>query len=184
MQEPLNRPSLLANLDTVLKHLRKAAPAMAAGQMGLFDAAGVEEPAPAYVRLPDWDLHTKLWHEREVLGTFVSGHPVNSYRKAFEGKTTHVCRDRYTIETTMPERCVVAGLIRRIDVRPRIAFLTLDDPTGTLELIAFPDEIERYAHCLHANMVIAAKLKVRRDGDRTGLQLLAAHKLGYFRARA
>lgn len=186
MHEPLNRPSLLASLDPVLKHLRKLAPSVAAGQIGLFDATPglVQDLDPGYVRVEDWDLHTKLWHERKVLGSFVSGHPVNSYRGKFAGKTTHVCRDRHTIETEMPERCVVAALIRRVEVKPRIAFITLEDPTGALDLIAFNDEVERYAHCLHKDMVIAASLRVRRDGDRVGLQLLAAHKLGYFRARA
>lgn len=182
---PLNRPSLLANLDSVLAHLRKTAPARAAGQGGLFDAVPEQAPlAMVYTRVDDWHQDTKLWHERRVLGAFVSGHPVVS-RRAKLKRFTHLCRDRYRIETTTSawDRVVVVGLIRRFEPKGRIGFITIEDETGALDLIVFSDEMAQYAHALVENMIVAVRLKVRHDNDRMGLQLLECARLDQFRDR-
>lgn len=181
----LNRPSLLANLDRVLAYLRRNSGAMRAGQTGLFDSQPELLDPIAYDLVADWDEDTRLWHEREVLGAFVSGHPVPARRARQETRFTHRCRDRHAIETRCGpmDRIVVAGLVRRYERRARIAFIDIEDETGALSLISFNDENERFAHCLMANAILAVQIKVRHEMDRTSLQLTNCYRLGHFRPK-
>jgi DNA polymerase-3 subunit alpha len=173
----MNRPSLLASIPIVLKHLSDGR--KHAGQVGLFAAPTVEDLPLA--DLPDWPDDTRLWHERRVLGAFVSGHPVIPRREARADSFTHRCRDSFDMERSVGARIVVAGLVRRYEQRPRIAFLTLEDETGAFDCIAFSDEFERFAHCLMVNAILAVQLKPRFDNDRRSLQLVNAFRLGHLR---
>lgn len=179
MPSTLNRPSLLANLPRVLAHLSKQRPHAAAGQTSLFGDVGAAEAPFEYVELPDYSTHEKLWHERRVLGAFVSGHPLESFQGKL-GACTHKCRESYDMLQSGGARIVVAGLIRQYTRAPRIGFITLEDETGVLEAVIFNDEAERFAAHLADDMIVALKLKPRFDNDRSSLQVLQVHRFGRF----
>lgn len=172
---------MLANLPAILKHLSKEHKAAAAGQGGLFEAPALEQLK--LVELPDWSEHERLWHERKALGGFVSGHPLNRYRDKVAGRVTHRCHEHADIMASgSGVRLVVAGLVHDFRRFPRISYMTLGDGTGTLEIIAFNDEADRFAHCLMRDAIIACKVKARHDANRSSLQLVDAFRLGHFRA--
>lgn len=162
---------MLASLDAILTHLKKQEKKGGANQGQLFGSLPTGDIK--YTRVPDWNEATKLWHERRVLGTFVTGHPVLLCRSRWEGvnqktklpRTTHTCSQHHEIGLASHGRVVVAGLIERIDIRGRVFFMDMTDHTGRIEVMGFGDDMERLAFCLRLNNVIAARLQVHY-GDR------------------
>lgn len=174
----MNRASLFASVPLVLNHLKK----QRADQGNLFGAPTVEELA--LPELPEWSEDERLWRERKALGAFLTGHPVIPRREKRPGAYSHRCRESHDMLRSGGARIVVAGLVRRYDRWARIAFLTLEDETGALDVIAFNDEADRFASMLMVGAILAVKLKPRFDNDRSSLQLIDAHRLGHFRAPA
>lgn len=180
----MNRPTILANLDRVLAHVKRTNPGRAAGQLGLFDTEAAALPPLEFAAKPDFSDDERLWFERKATGAFLSGHPVLARRAKAPARYTHRCRDRLAIEAIegRTARIVVAGLVRRFESIGRIAFLTLEDETGPLDVLVFGDEAERFAFCLKVNAIIAVKLNVKHDPNRgPGLVLEQAAILGWLR---
>jgi DNA polymerase III alpha subunit len=172
--EPLNRPSMLANLDWVLKHLAKQRDKGGDKQGSLFSSD--DTPSISYVRLPDWGLATKLWYERKALGTFVSSHPVELCRPKWEGKTTHGCGDHGGI-CDAEGRIVVAGLIEKFVVRPKVFFLELTDLTGRIEVMGFNDDLEKIRHVIALDSVVAVKIEPYYRDFTPSFRVKDAHRL-------
>lgn len=175
----MNRPSLIANLDAVLRHVRKKEKA-GAGQGSLFGDSDLAPPT--YAEFPDWDQATKLYYERKALGTFISGHPIDICRAKWEGKPTHNCSQQYDMLLSGGNtRIVVVGLLERVDERGRVVLMELSDHVGRCEIMTFRDEFERFEFALQKNNVIAAKLQPRyRAGNQGSLMLANAAKLYSF----
>lgn len=172
---------MIANIPAILKHVSKEAKAAAAGQQGLFGAPVQDDLK--LVELPEWSDHERLWRERKVLGTFLSGHPLDRYREKLKGKVTHQCREEHDLMRSGGNvRLVVAGIVHDYRRFPRIAYLTLEDGTGLLEMIVFNDEADRFAHCLMKDALVAVKVRPRHDATRSSLQLVEAFRVGHFRA--
>ncbi|HCS35898.1 MAG TPA: DNA polymerase III subunit alpha [Sphaerochaeta sp.] len=139
-----NRPTLMANVEAAVKYAQKKRENEAFGQASLFDAE--EEAAMETFEmelLPDSTLLEKLEIEKDLLGFYVSGHPMDMYRD--------VWKRTVTIDLGQPERlptgravnlvAMVTGL-REITTKggagDRMAFLQLSDFNGTIEAVAFP----------------------------------------------
>lgn len=178
----MNRASMIANLPAILKHVKKDHLAEAGGQAGLFGDAVTEDLN--LIELPEWDEDTKLYNERKALGCFLTGHPILKARAKYERSITHTCRERDDmLRSDSRSRIVVAGMIVRYEIAGRIAFLEVQDQTGTLDTILFSEEQQRFAHCLMVNSLVALKLKPRHSETRSSLQLIEAHRLGHWRPK-
>ena len=78
------RAQLMAVLDKAMDHAQKSQRDAESGQHGLFGVFQQEDDQPAEDRLPDtpdWDEHTRLANEKEILGFFITGHPLEKYRE-------------------------------------------------------------------------------------------------------
>lgn len=172
---------MLANLPKILSCVKKEKTKEAAGMMGLFGDPEVEDLN--LIELPDWDVDTKLYYERQALGAFLTGHPMDRVADKVErAKVTHSLRDfDAMMECHNRDRVVVAGLVEKVEPRGRITLLELSDRAGRVELIMFSDEAQRLAHCVMRNAMIVAKLRPRHNGDRRSLQVLDAYRIGHFR---
>jgi DNA polymerase-3 subunit alpha len=139
-----NRPTLMANMESALKYAQKRKESEAFGQASLFDAE--EEAAMETFEmeiLPDSTLLEKLEIEKDLLGFYVSGHPMDMYKD--------VWKRSITVDLGQPERlplgrpvnlvAMVTGL-REITTKggagDRMAFLQLSDFNGAVEAVAFP----------------------------------------------
>lgn len=128
------------------------------GQMSLFDMVSEEEKSEYEVSLPDIAEYTKeeiLNFEKEVLGVYVSGHPLDEYsamwKKCISALTTDFEIDEENGETKVKEgsRQTVGGMIMNKTVKMTktgqpMAFLTLEDLVGTVEVIVFPRDYASY----------------------------------------
>lgn len=127
------------------------------GQMSLFDFAEPEEQEELSISMPDigeFEKETLLAFEKEVLGVYISGHPLEEYAGLLEKNITRTTADFLPLEgEEMPkvkdqEKAVIGGMIIGKTVKTTrtnnlMAFLTLEDLYGTVEVIVFPKDYEK-----------------------------------------
>ncbi len=151
------------------------------GQISLFDLAPEEEKERYEIRLPDVDEYKKtdlLAMEKEVLGIYLSGHPLEEYearwRKNITNVTTDFVRDEETGEARVAEGAsvMIGGMIAGKTVKytknnKTMAFLTIEDLYGTVKIIVFPRDYERYSRLLKddANVFIRGRVSLEDEKD-------------------
>ena len=149
------------------------------GQMSLFDFASPEEQKELGVKMPDVGEYEKeeiLGFEKEVLGVYISGHPLEEYVATLEKNITRTTADFEVVDgETEPkvkdqERAVIGGMITGRTVKATrtnnmMAFLTVEDLYGTVEVIVFPRDYEKYRTLLEedAKVFIQGRVTVEED---------------------
>lgn len=168
------RNHLLFNLEKLLEIARENQKNKSNGQMGLFVSA--KTPMGINVKLEPTEpvrLLEKLTWEKELLGLYVSSHPLNGFRKLFETKTTAIS----SIDKTMVNKKVVlGGLISSVkkiiakNGKPML-FMKLEDLTAKTEVVVFPNLLERKPDSLKENKIVFI---AGRINDRNGeLKIIA-----------
>ncbi len=135
-----HRASLMATLNTALQAAGQHSKDVEAGQSDLFGGGEVRTSAHEYVDVPEWGEDQRLEGEKETLGLYLTGHPIAKY----EQELGHITGSTIAELNSSKEYAVVAGLIVAIRTMQtkrgdRMAFITLDDRTGRLELAVFAD---------------------------------------------
>jgi DNA polymerase-3 subunit alpha len=144
-----------------------------AGQIDLF-AMGktIVEDTDALPDLEEYDLKDILYHEKEVLGIYLSGHPLDKVSNLLSKYTTHRMVDlQLTEETSFEEnqKVIVGGLVAHKKVtftrnNHKMAFVTLEDTTGTVECIVFPNLYEKFAGVEETHtFVMKGRLSIKED---------------------
>src|ERR1700761_1567625 len=182
------RAALCAALDKAMERAQKTQRDEAAGQHGLFgifdadihpSTASSEDSLP---KVAEWDEHTRLQNEKEVLGFFVSGHPMDKYREKLRNMKVV---DTVTACEMKPEPQVfrrgrseepqneisIAGVITGLKVAKSkrsgemYAQASLEDTTGKIELIAFPASYEKLAEKLKIEVPVLVRGVLRGEED-------------------
>ena len=129
-----------------------------AGQMSLFDLVSDEDKKDFEIRMPnvgEYDKEMVLAFEKEVLGIYLSGHPLEGYRgimdKMISAKTTDFQPDE---ESGIPkvydgQKVIIGGMITERTIKYTrnnkvMAFLTVEDLVGTVEVVVFPRDYEKW----------------------------------------
>ncbi|MCC8101667.1 MAG: DNA polymerase III subunit alpha [Clostridiales bacterium] len=150
------------------------------GQMSLFDLLGEEDKKELEIRLPEvgeFDKEQLLAFEKEVLGIYVSGHPLDRYEEKWRAAITNVTTDFQLDEETNQSvvqdnsRAVIGGMISNKTVKytktnQTMAFLTLEDLVGTVEVVVFPRDYEAYNQYLTPDNKIFVRGRVSCEDDR------------------
>ena len=162
------RPALLQALDRILSVSSSHFRALQAGQMSLFGAvSGIREE----ISLPSGvavDRRQQLEWERELIGLYVSDHPLNPYLNALKHKITHLSGE---LGSARPgERVVVAGLIT--GSRPHqtksgkwMGFVTLEDVQGKIDLVFFARAWQEYGKQMRPDVVICAEGRLDAESN-------------------
>jgi DNA polymerase III subunit alpha len=138
----LTRAHLLGGLDAALESGQRQQRDRDEGQVSLFDlGGGPSAPAAATPTLPEWDTDQRLAYEKEVLGFYISGHPLARYRPLIEPLGITPTGDLTT--RSVGARVALVGQVGAIKEIPtksgdRMAFVTLEDMDGSVELTVFP----------------------------------------------
>ncbi len=165
------RKSLLEVLDRAIEHAQKKHKDRLSGQKDLFGAlAGSEPEAP--IEVPDrgeWSDREKWAFEKEVLGFYLSGHPLEKYQAELKG----FCR--YSAAEVDPDLAGqdvslggVVSSFRRLQTKKgdTMAVFQLEDMTGTIEVLMWPTIFERFKHFLESDSPIC--VRGRCDVDARG----------------
>ncbi len=167
-----DRGQLLFNIDTITGYAAKAQKNALSGQIDIFGSLGVEDKVPAlHLDIPSETLQTrdKLVWEKELLGLYLSEHPLDAYDQ-FLMDHSYALGD---LTTGMEAKTVTVGGIitamRRIMTKKNdsMAFVTIEDKTGSVELIVFPKAFEATTELWAVDQIILAKGKVSTK-DREG----------------
>ena len=136
-------------LDSAIKHNKDSM----TGQMSLFDFAAEEDKKAFEIRIPDVAEYTKeelLGYEKEILGVYVSGHPLDEYTGMVNKYITNVSSD-FEVDDELGETkardgaiATIGGLITEKTIKTTkkgqlMAFLTVEDVVGTVEVVVFPN---------------------------------------------
>jgi len=143
----------------------------AAGQISFFDlgaeAFAAQDPLPDVPELP---TETLLAMEREVLGLYLSGHPLDRYREKLSRLASHACAALPGLKDG--SRVATGGLVvscKRTATRngEPMAFVQLEDHSGSVETVVFPRAYEKYRDCLDKDAVVVVKgtLQVSEGDD-------------------
>ena len=153
------RATLQENLEAAVEFIGRKKEQEKYGQTSLFDAQPQEELA-AFEPVPaeeEWPLAQRLQIEKQLLGFYVSGHPLDSYRKLWE-KAVHIDLskpDRFVHDNKYSLLGIVVS-VRSIQTkrgRP-MAFLQIEDYNGLIELIIFSDLWEQYREKLEVDSIM------------------------------
>ena len=164
----------------IVDHVNQEKKYAMTGQMTLFDMVGEEEKEQFEIKLPDVGEYSKenlLAFEKEVLGVYLSGHPLQEYedkwRKSISATTLDFQPDEETGRAKVRDgtREIVGGMItaktiKHTKTNQMMAFLSLEDLVGTVEVIVFPRDYEKNREYLEIDKKIFVKGRVSEEEER------------------
>ena len=174
-----NRQQMLLVYNTLIDNLNQEKKNSLAGQMSLFDLVSEEEKKAYEVRFPnveEYSKEIKLGFEKEVLGIYLSGHPLEEYEEKWRKNISAVAADFMLDEETNAvkikdnQSVVIGGIITEKTIKytkqnKAMAFITIEDLFGTVEVIIFPRDYEKYSRYLNEDekVFIAGHANVEED---------------------
>jgi DNA polymerase-3 subunit alpha len=180
------RAQVTATLDKAMERAQKSQRDEAAGQHGLFgifdsaDAPTASNNEESLASVAEWDEHTRLQNEKEVLGFFVSGHPLDKYREKLRNlkviDTVTACEMKPEPQTFRrgqePQSEIsIAGVITGLKVAKSkrsgemYAQATLEDTVGKIELIAFSQSYLKLSEKLKIDVPVVVRGVLRGEED-------------------
>jgi DNA polymerase-3 subunit alpha len=167
-----NRAQIMAVLDKAMERAQKTQRDAEMGQHGLFGVFQEEESNGSGEKLPnvpEWDEHQRLANEKEVLGFFITGHPLEKYTDKLANFPKYKSVENISQMTTGTGRDEVidtAGVISNVRVLKSrkgdlYAQAVLEDMTGTIEAVVFPDSYKKLQTILKQEIPMLVKAGVR-----------------------
>ena len=152
------------------------------GQMSLFELAAPEEKEEFEIRLPEVAEYEKselLAFEKETLGIYLSGHPLDEYQEMLRKNVTRVSSDFLAEEEEEEseakvedgEEAIIGGIITAVTRKTTrsntmMAFVTVEDVLGTVEVIVFPRDYEKYKQELYEDNKVLIRGRVAMEEER------------------
>ena len=170
-----HRSELLAVYDTMMDSVASSRKKNLDGQIGLFglleDEESVKIPIP---KLPELNRADLMLMEKETTGIYLSGHPMDDYRGYL--RNTHVVPIGALMEEESPytddQIISVAGIVQGVKMKTTrnnsmMAYVTVEDDTASIEMLAFSNVITQYGSYLRENepVVITGRLSLRDDKE-------------------
>ena len=166
----------------IMDHIQQDKKNNMAGQISLFDIVSEEEKEDYEVKLPDvgeYSKEMKLAFEKEVLGIYVSGHPLEEYQDLWRKNITNTTADfalDEELNTTIVrdgKPATIGGMITEKKIKYTknekvMAFLQVEDLVGSVEVIVFPRDYEKYGSFLSEDNKVFIKGRVSVEEDRDG----------------
>jgi DNA polymerase-3 subunit alpha len=165
------RAQLMSVLDKAMEQGQKTQRDAESGQHGLFGIFQQEEVAEQNDKLPnvpDWDEHQRLSAEKEILGFFISGHPLEKYKDKLQDLQALSIEElgAMTKSTGKDETIVTAGIISNLRVLKSkkgdfYAQANLEDMSGSIDMIVFPEAYKRLGEKVKLEVPVLVKAGVR-----------------------
>ena len=157
-----NRAQLTAMLDTAMESGQRAWKDRESGQAGLFgmvadQPAHAEHPLPP---LPDWTPQQKLASEKEVIGIYVTGHPLDAYSDKVAELSTHSTETLEGLERGAEVAIcgILTGIVRKRNKEGKLwAAMRLEDRTGSVEAMVFTTQYDRLLAALVEDQAVLVR---------------------------
>lgn len=165
----MHRATLAENLERAIEYAQAKKDDKRFGQVSLFEETGEKEyPDFAFTEAPEWDRMQKLNSEKELMGFYFSGHPMDDYKQVWEQQVTlHLAH----LETAAEGTYTLVGIIKAIKPYTTkkgepMAFASLTDYNGEIELTFFPKVWKEGADKIQMDRVVALKGTLDRSKNR------------------
>ncbi|ELO1826006.1 DNA polymerase III subunit alpha [Vibrio cholerae] len=183
-----HRAAMMASVDDAVRAASQHHQAEAFGQADMFGVLtdAPEEVEQKYTQVPEWPEKVRLEGERETLGLYLTGHPVDEYLKEITKYTS--CRLNEAAPTRRDQSLTVAGLVIAARVMTtkrgtRIGLMTLDDRSGRMEVMLYSEALDRYAEWLEKDKILVVSGQVSFDDFNGGLKMSAREVMDLGSAR-
>jgi DNA polymerase-3 subunit alpha len=168
------RSQCMSMLDVAIEQGQKLRRDRESGQKGLFASFGSEPgaalPAPKPPDLPEWSMEDMLAQEKETIGFYVSGHPMEKFAR----EVSRFCKKSIAdiVGEGKNTECTVAGIVtdfreRRTKKGDRMAIFNLEDIGGSIETVVFPNAFIKYESCITADKPILVSGRFEYEGERS-----------------
>ena len=183
---PANRRQMMLIYGQIMDEAAQKKKTELAGQMSLFDFAAEEDKEAFKVKIPVVAEYSKgdlLAFEKEVLGFYISGNPLEEYEEQWKRGISHVTTDFLPPEEgELPkvhdgERATVGGMIttktmKATKTNKMMAFITIEDLVGTVEVIVFPRDYEKIGKMLNVDDKVFVSGRISAEEDRASKMIL------------
>ena len=171
----LRRSQMLFTFDALMDALADERRSLVTGQLNLFDIERDAAPAIVYPDIKEMPIAQKLTLEKEVTGFYLSGHPLSEYEHDIERVGSVRIRDLLLVDAEDSmyrdgQVVTVAAVVteRRLKVtrnNAQMAFLVLEDMTGSIDCIVFASILERYDALLQKDNAVAMQARISNKED-------------------
>ena len=189
---PGTRKQLMCAYVQILENIQHNKKSNMAGQISLFEIGDDEQKAEFDLRLPnvgEYDKEMLLGFEKEVLGIYLSGHPLEEYEDMWRSAITNTCADFYNnadddaaeaisgpsggaMNVHDRQTAVIGGIISEKTIKHTrndkvMCFLTIEDLYSACEVIVFPNDYEKYANELYEDnkVFVRGRVSIEEDKD-------------------
>lgn len=171
-----NRATLMAQLDPAMARASSIAADRIRGQSSLFDTfdgAPAQKTPAKVVELPEWPTTEKLAAEKELLGMYLSGHPLNPYEPLLHRYALHTIAELSSLENRAMAR--VGGLVSAIQEGvskksgKKYALITIEDLTGNVQMLLMNENYDRFRPLLNLNVPVLVAAEVNTGEDKPKL---------------
>lgn len=183
---PANRRQMMLIYSQLMDQAAQRKKTDLAGQMSLFDFVPEEEKAAFKVKIPEVPEYSKedlLAFEKDVLGIYISGHPLEEYEEQWRRGITHVTSDFLPVEEGEEskvmdgERAVIGGMITSKTMKATknnkmMAFITVEDLVGSAEVIVFPKDYEKNSGLLNMDSKVFVSGRISAEEDKASKLIL------------
>ncbi len=164
----------------IVEHVNQEKKYAMTGQMTLFDLVDDEQKSEFEIKLPnvgEYAKETSLAFEKEVLGVYISGHPLEAYEEAWKRSISATTADFQPDEETGRTKVhdgakeIVGGMITEKTVKATktnqmMAFITIEDLLGTVEVVVFPRDYEKNREYLEVDQKVFIKGRVSEEEEK------------------
>ncbi len=177
-----NRKQFMMVYGQIIDHIAKDRKTNLTGQLSLFDIAEDSQKEEFDLRMPDTEEYEKdmlLSFEKEVLGIYLSGHPLETEQELWQKFITNTTNDFLldeesgSVQAEGQYEAVIGGVIANKTIKYTkndkvMAFLNLEDMVGNVEVVVFPGQYERYSAILAEDAKIFVKGRVAVEEEKDG----------------
>lgn len=174
-----NRKQMMTAYTDIANAINAEKKKNATGQMSLLDFATEEDQEQYKVDYPDIPEFSKdiiLSGEKQMLGLYISGHPLDDVRDVLDAKTDittaefEMDEETGMVEAVDNKQYTIGGLIENINTRitrngENMAIISIEDLYGTVEVLVFPKSYEKYRHLLNENEAVIIKGRAQVSDD-------------------
>ena len=185
-----NRHQVKTSVETLTRYAQQKAMEQETGQGSLFGGATGNEDRPPLSSAHPWNDHERLTEERSAIGFYLSGHPLDDCQRQLRQKNVGTIDEVPGRVERGESGFRVAGSIMAVQIRKAqasgrsYAYLSLSDPSGEIELMAFSDKLEANRHLLESGRNVMCAVEILRDREEPTFAIVRMELLEDFIADA